>query len=40
MTATELIGEKREEILRLAAAHGARDVRVIGSAARGIYPPP
>jgi uncharacterized protein len=35
MTAAELIGEKREEILRLAAEHGARDVRVIGSVARG-----
>ena len=26
---------KREEILRLAAEHGARNVRVFGSAARG-----
>ncbi|HWQ27399.1 MAG TPA: nucleotidyltransferase family protein [Dehalococcoidia bacterium] len=27
--------EKREEILRIAARHGARNVRVFGSAARG-----
>jgi predicted nucleotidyltransferase len=27
--------EKREEILRLAARHGARNVRVFGSVARG-----
>ncbi len=27
--------KRREEILRVAAAHGARDVRVIGSVARG-----
>lgn len=27
--------EKREEILRIAAKHGARNVRVFGSAARG-----
>lgn len=30
-----LIQEKREEILRLAARHGAYNVRVFGSAARG-----
>jgi uncharacterized protein len=30
-----LIKEKREEILRLAARHGAYNVRVFGSAARG-----
>ncbi len=30
-----LLREKREEILRIAAAHGARDVRVFGSMARG-----
>ncbi len=27
--------DKREEILRIAARHGARNVRVFGSAARG-----
>lgn len=31
----ELLKDKREEILRLAAKHGARDVRVFGSVARG-----
>jgi hypothetical protein len=31
----ELLGEKREEILRIAARHGARNVRVFGSVARG-----
>ena len=31
----EVIREKREEILRLAAARGARKVRVFGSVARG-----
>ena len=31
----ELIGGKREEILRIAARHGARNVRVFGSVARG-----
>jgi hypothetical protein len=30
-----LLGSKREEILRIACAHGARNVRVFGSAARG-----
>jgi len=30
-----LIQEKREEILRIAAQHGARNVRVFGSVARG-----
>jgi len=30
-----LIHEKRDEILRLAAKHGAYNVRVFGSAARG-----
>ena len=30
-----LIEEKREEILRIAAQHGARNVRVFGSVARG-----
>lgn len=31
----ELLKAKREEILRIAARHGARNVRVFGSAARG-----
>jgi predicted nucleotidyltransferase len=31
----ELIKAKREEILRLAAVHGAKNVRIFGSAARG-----
>ena len=30
-----LLKEKREEILRAAARHGARNVRVFGSVARG-----
>jgi predicted nucleotidyltransferase len=35
MGADELLREKREEILRLAAKHGARNVRIFGSVARG-----
>jgi uncharacterized protein len=35
MTLTELLGDKREEILRIAARHGATNVRVFGSVARG-----
>ena len=31
----ELLGSKREEILQVAARHGARNVRVFGSVARG-----
>lgn len=31
----ELLKVKREEILRIAAKHGARNVRVFGSVARG-----
>jgi predicted nucleotidyltransferase len=31
----ELLGGKREEILRIAARHGALNVRVFGSVARG-----
>ena len=31
----ELLKEKREEILRIAAKHGAYNVRVFGSVARG-----
>jgi uncharacterized protein len=35
MTTTDILRAKREEILRIAARHGARDVRVFGSVARG-----
>jgi predicted nucleotidyltransferase len=35
MNIVELLQEKREEILRIAAEHGARNVRVFGSAVRG-----
>jgi uncharacterized protein len=35
MTTTDLLQAKREEILRIAEQHGARDVRVFGSVARG-----
>ena len=35
MIASELIRAKREEILRFAAEHGAFNVRVFGSVARG-----
>lgn len=31
----ELLEDKRDEILRIAARHGARNVRVFGSVARG-----
>ena len=31
----ELIKNKREEILRIAARHGAQNVRIFGSVARG-----
>jgi hypothetical protein len=31
----ELLKEKREEILRIATQHGARNIRVFGSVARG-----
>jgi predicted nucleotidyltransferase len=31
----DVIGEHRDEILRIAAAHGASNVRVFGSVARG-----
>jgi hypothetical protein len=34
MGINELVKEKREEILRIAAKHGARNVRVFGSVAR------
>ena len=32
---TDLLQDKREEILRIAAKHGASNVRVFGSVARG-----
>jgi uncharacterized protein len=35
MEVNELLKEKREAILQIAAEHGARDVRVFGSVARG-----
>jgi hypothetical protein len=35
MNLTELLRIKRAEILRLASRHGARNVRVFGSVARG-----
>ncbi|UEC43203.1 MAG: Polbeta domain-containing protein [Methanothrix sp.] len=34
-SAKEILSSKREEILRIAAKHGARNVRVFGSIARG-----
>jgi uncharacterized protein len=35
MEVSELLKEKREDILKIAASHGARNVRVFGSVARG-----
>lgn len=35
MTTEQLVQSKREEILRVAAEHGAHNVRVFGSVARG-----
>lgn len=35
MDTDQLLKEKREEILRIAARHGARNVRIFGSIARG-----
>ncbi|MEC4889444.1 MAG: nucleotidyltransferase family protein [Nitrospira sp.] len=35
MTTDDVLKSKRNDILRLAAQHGARHVRVFGSAARG-----
>jgi len=35
MDLKDLLKERREEILRIAASHGARNLRVFGSAARG-----
>ncbi|MCH7787696.1 MAG: nucleotidyltransferase family protein [Chloroflexi bacterium] len=35
MDINELLEAKRDEILRIAAKHGARNVRIFGSVARG-----
>ena len=35
MNVNELVRNKREEVLRIARHHGARNVRVFGSVARG-----
>jgi len=35
MSIRDLLTEKREDILRIAASHGAYNVRVFGSVARG-----
>ncbi len=35
MEVEELLKEKRDEILKIAASHGARNIRVFGSVARG-----
>ena len=35
MTTTDVLKSKRNDILRLAAEHGAHQIRVFGSAARG-----
>lgn len=35
MDIAELLEAKKEEILRIAAKHGARNIRVFGSVARG-----
>jgi hypothetical protein len=35
MDIDELVKEKREEILRIAARHGAHNIRIFGSLARG-----
>jgi predicted nucleotidyltransferase len=35
MNINELVKEKREDILRVAALHGVRNVRIFGSVARG-----
>ena len=35
MTTEQLVQSRREEILRIAAGHGAHNVRVFGSVARG-----
>jgi len=35
MTSKDLLEEKRDQILRIASRHGAHNVRVFGSVARG-----
>jgi len=35
MKANELLRDRREDILRIAAQHGANEIKVFGSAARG-----
>jgi predicted nucleotidyltransferase len=35
MTANQLLQQKRDDILRIAAGYGAKNVRVFGSVARG-----
>ena len=35
MTVQQLLNEKREDIRRIAAKHGVRNIRVFGSVARG-----
>lgn len=35
MTVEQLLGEKREEVQRIAAKHGAYNIRIFGSVARG-----
>ena len=35
MTLTDLVRDKREEILQITARHGATNVRIFGSVARG-----
>ena len=35
MTALQLIHEKRDEILRIAAKHGVSSIRLVGSVVRG-----
>ena len=35
MSVAEVLQTKREEVLRVAARHGARNVHIFGSAARG-----
>jgi predicted nucleotidyltransferase len=35
MAIRDLLESKREEILRIAGKHGARNIRIFGSAARG-----
>ncbi len=35
MTPSKVLKNKREEILRIAASHGARNIRLFGSVSRG-----